>query len=113
LFTEESDLKPIEIINVIIIIYFPSLSIGFIIVVSYRKETETTSLVVFNTTFLYYNVLNTCDMSRVLLVERKNSDKNQKRRDKIHNLVDKAYYADPIMYKMDNTMAYLDDFVTE
>jgi len=58
-------------------------------------------------------VLNTYDMSRVLLVERKNSNKNQKRRDKIHNLVDKAYYADPIMYKMDNTMAYLDDFITE
>lgn len=58
-------------------------------------------------------VLNTCDMSRVLLVETKDLHKNQKIRDEIHNLVDKAYYADPIKYKMDNAMAYLDNFVTE
>ena len=50
-------------------------------------------------------------MSRVLLVGTNNSPKNQKIRDEIHNLVDKAYYADPI--KMDSAMAYLDNFVTE
>jgi hypothetical protein len=61
--------------------------------------------------FLYYNVLNTCDMSRVLLIGTNNSHKNQKIRDEIHNLVDKAYYADPI--KTDNVMAYLDNVVTE
>ena len=51
-------------------------------------------------------------MSHVLLVETKDLHKKEIR-DEIHNLVDKAYYADPIMYKMDNTMAYLDNFVTE
>lgn len=50
-------------------------------------------------------------MSRVLLVETKDLHKNQKIRDEIHNLVDKAYYADPI--KTDNVMAYLDNVVTE
>jgi len=64
-------------------------------------------------TFLYYNVLNSCYMSRILLAEKKDLHKNQKIRDEIYNLVDKAYYADPIMYKMDNTMAFLDNFVTE
>jgi hypothetical protein len=62
-------------------------------------------------TFLYYNVLKTCDMSRVLLVGTNDSHKNQKIRHEIHNLVDKAYYVDPI--KMDKAMAYLDNFVTE
>jgi hypothetical protein len=52
-------------------------------------------------------------MNSVLLVETKDLYKNQKIRDEIHNLVDKAYYADPIKYKMDNTMAYLDNFGTE
>ena len=52
-------------------------------------------------------------MSHILFVETKDLHKNQKIRDEIHNLVDKAYYADSIMYKMDNTMAYLDNFVTE
>ena len=52
-------------------------------------------------------------MSRVLLVETKELHKNQKIRDEIHNLVDKAYYADPVKYKMDNTMSYLDNLVTE
>ena len=61
--------------------------------------------------FLHHNVLNTCDMSRVLLIGTNNSHKNQKIRDEIHSLVDKAYYADPI--KTDNVMAYLDNVVTE
>jgi hypothetical protein len=52
-------------------------------------------------------------MSRVLLVETNDLHKNQKTRDEIHNLVGKAYYADSIKYKMDNTMAYLDNLVTE
>lgn len=62
-------------------------------------------------TFLYYTVLKAYDMSRVLLVGTNDSPKSQKIRDEIHNLVDKAYYADPI--KMDSAMAYLDNFVTE
>lgn len=52
-------------------------------------------------------------MSRVLLVEANDLHKNQKIRAEIYNLVDKAYYADPIKYKMDNTMAYLDNLVAE
>jgi hypothetical protein len=52
-------------------------------------------------------------MSRVLLVETNDLHKNQKIRDEIHNLVDKAYYADPIKDKIDNTMAYLDNLVPE
>ena len=47
------------------------------------------------------------------LSRRKIYKKNQKIRDEIYNSVDKAYYADSIMYKMDNTMAYLDNSVTE
>jgi hypothetical protein len=52
-------------------------------------------------------------MSRVLLVETNDLHKNQKIRDEVHNLVDKAYYADSIKNKMDSTMAYFDNLVPE
>ena len=52
-------------------------------------------------------------MSRVLPVKAKDLHKNQQIMDKVHDLIDKAYYVDPILYKMDNTAAYQDSSLTE
>ena len=46
-------------------------------------------------------------MSRNILTEIKdNLDKNQKARNELYDLLDKAYYVDSIKYKIDDTTTY-------
>ena len=48
-------------------------------------------------------------LSRNILTEIKdNLDKNQKARNELYDLLDKAYYVDSIKYKIDNTSANLE-----
>jgi predicted component of type VI protein secretion system len=48
-------------------------------------------------------------LSRNLLTEIKdNLDKNQKARNKLYDLLDKAYYVDSIKNKIDDTTTYLE-----
>ena len=48
-------------------------------------------------------------MSRNILTEIKdNLEKNQKARNELYDLLDKAYYVDSIKYKIDNTSANLE-----
>jgi len=65
---------------------------------------------VFYYTFLYHNVLYCMRaLSRNILTEIKdNLDKNQKARNELYDLLDKAYYVDSIKYKIDDTTTYLE-----
>jgi len=48
-------------------------------------------------------------MSRNILTEIKdNLDKNQKARNDLYDILDKAYYTDSIKYKIDDTTTYLE-----
>ena len=48
-------------------------------------------------------------LSRNILTEIKdNLDKNQKARNELYDLLDKAYYVDSIKYKIDDTRTYLE-----
>ncbi|MGC2668485.1 MAG: hypothetical protein WA220_04810 [Candidatus Nitrosopolaris sp.] len=71
---------------------------------------ETSKPAVFYYTFLYHNVLYCMRaLSRNLLTEIKdNLDKNQKARNELYDLLDKAYYVDSLKYKIDDTTAYLE-----